>query len=110
MTWSDAIECLTCAYITKLIVTNYPTSIPGGCGCTMHKVILPLYQTKGIVLCREGKHRRSGKTLQENWPNGYISMKPGFLYSYPNDYDGTLTEVCSVSSLTPLENNKPQPE
>lgn len=102
MTWSDSIDCITCTYSTKLIDTNYPTSVPDGCGCTLHKVILPLYQTKGIVLCREGKHWNSGKTLQEDWPNAYKIMKHGFLYSYPNDYDGTLTEVCSVASLKPI--------
>jgi len=111
MTWSDSINCLTCEYITNLIDTKYPTLVPDACGCSVHKIILPLFNKKGILLCREGKHWHSGKTLSEQWsPTAYAKMKPGFLYSYPNDYDGTLTEVCSVSSLTPLENNKTQPE
>lgn len=97
--WSDAVNCGTCIHMVKLIDTNFPTSIPNGCGCDLHKVVLPLYQAKGIILYRDGQHWNSGKTVSEWWPKGYDEMKPGFLYSYPNDYDGTLTEVCSVASL-----------
>jgi hypothetical protein len=97
--WSDAVECLTCRHLLRLINTDYPGSAPGTRGCDLHKVVLPLYQAKGIILCRDGQHRRSGKTLYEWWPKGYNEMKPRILYSYPNDYDGTLTEVCSVASL-----------
>ncbi len=97
--WSDAVECLTCEYITDLIDTKYPTLVQNACGCAVHKIILPLFNMKGSLLCREGKHWHTGKTLSEQWPSGYAEMKPGFLYSHPNDYDGTLTEVCSVESL-----------
>ena len=97
--WSGEISCLTCKFLKSLIETKYPTMVENACGCTLHKVILPLSKAKGVLLCRDGRHWNSQATLSERWPAGYKSMKDRVLYTYPNDYEGTLTEFCEISSL-----------
>lgn len=98
--WSDALDCLTCKHGKKLIETDYPTLVENAYGCALHGVILPLYQRKGLILCRDCWHWNTGKKVTDAWwPSPLRKMKDGILYSTPNSYDPTLTEICEIRSL-----------
>ena len=79
-------DCVTCANFDCGGTESAPVNVrdpKSRCVCLFHRVVLPLAQTSGLLLCREWKHRNADQSL------GFIAKiryKTGMLYAFPNEY------------------------
>jgi hypothetical protein len=93
-------ECVICANFVHRGPANISDPL-SQCGCTLHRIQLPIAATAQLLICRDWKDHKTGSRLVD-WPK-QGQYKPGILYAYPSIYHSETTEFAKLNELPPLQ-------
>jgi hypothetical protein len=93
-------SCVICAHFIHHGPANVRDPL-SQCGCTLHRVALPLAATDQLLICREWKDHKTASRLVD-WPK-QGQYKSGILYAYPSIYQPDTAEFAKFDQLPVLQ-------